>query len=377
MAGIYIHIPFCRQACHYCDFHFSTNLSRQDEMVDAIAHEIVSRKDYLQDEIVTIYFGGGTPSLLSGPQLEKLLESIHQNFTVSSTAEVTLEANPEDLTKAQSEALYKHGINRLSIGIQTFDEQKLQWMNRIHSSEEAVKAFRNARSAGFENISLDLIYAIPNHDRNAWEKDLKAITSLDPEHISLYGLTIEEKTVFGKWERENQLIQLPEDAAAEQYLFAIDFLTANGYIQYEVSNFGKKGYHSRHNHSYWAGTPYLGVGPGAHSFDGKNTRSFNVRNNVKYLKAINENLEYSEQEELSDIQRINERILTELRTSGGVDLKMIESLSGSRVEDLHTTFLQEIHEKNMIEMTGDFLRLKPHGFLVADEIALRLFFPEE
>ena len=346
-------------------------------MVDAIAKEIISRKDYLHDEIATIYFGGGTPSLLSGSQLEKLLETIHQNFTVSSTAEVTLEANPEDLTKAHSEALYKHGINRLSIGIQTFDEQKLQWMNRIHSSEEAVKAFRNARSAGFENISLDLIYAIPDHDRNAWEKDLKAITSLDPEHISLYGLTIEEKTVFGKWERENKLIQLPEDAAAEQYLFAIDFLTANGYLQYEVSNFGKKGFHSRHNHSYWAGTPYLGVGPGAHSFDGKNTRSFNVRNNSKYLKAINENLEYSEHEELSDIQRINERILTELRTSGGVNLKKIESLSGRRIEDLHATFLQEIRKKNMIEMTDDFLRLKPHGFLVADEVALRLFFPEE
>ena len=343
-------------------------------MVDAIARELSNRKDFLHEELKTIYFGGGTPSLLSQIQLQKLLEAVHQNFSVSSQAEITLEANPEDLTVVHSRALKKCGINRLSIGIQTFDEQKLQWMNRIHSSDEATEAFRNARGAGFENISLDLIYAIPNHDPDAWKTDLESITSLDPEHISLYGLTIEEKTVFGKWAKENKLIQVPEDAAAEQYLFAIDFLNTHGYIQYEVSNFGKEGYYSRHNHSYWAGKPYLGVGPGAHSFDGKNTRSFNIKNNPKYLKAIGENHEYSVQERLSDIQRINERILTELRTTKGIDLNTIESLTGTRLHDLHASFLDEIMQKNMAEMTDGFLRLKPYGFLVADEIALRLFF---
>ena len=346
-------------------------------MVDAIVTEIINRKDYLQEKVETIYFGGGTPSLLTPPQLQKLLEVVYKHFNISETAEITLEANPEDLTVDHSQALHNCGINRLSIGIQTFDEQKLQWMNRAHSSQEAIQGYENSRGAGFENISLDLIYAIPDHDQTAWNKDLESITSLNPEHISLYGLTIEEKTVFGKWEKDNKLIQVPEDGAAEQYLFAIDFLKKNGYLQYEVSNFGKEGFHSRHNHAYWAGIPYLGVGPGAHSFDGKNTRSFNVRNNAKYLKAIAENLEFAEEETLSDTQRINERILTELRTATGVNLKKIQSLTSHRIENLHATFLDELMNKKMIEISGGFLRLQPHGFLVADEIALRLFFPDD
>lgn len=346
-------------------------------MVDAISREIRDRKEYLNEEVETVYFGGGTPSLLSGSQLKKLLDTINQNFNVSGKAEITLEANPEDLTEEHSRTLYDCGINRMSIGIQTFDEQKLKWMNRIHSSDEAIEAYEHARAAGFENISLDLIYAIPDHDRDKWKKDLESITSLNPEHISLYGLTIEEKTVFGKWEKDNKLIQVPEDAAAEQYLFAINFLKSKGYNQYEVSNFGKGGYHSRHNHAYWAGTPYLGVGPGAHSFDGQNTRSFNVRNNAKYLKAINENQGFTEHEKLSDIQRINEQILTGLRTKKGVDMNRIASLAGQRLEELHSGFLNEIERKNMIELVDGFLRLKPSGFLVADEIALRLFFPDE
>ncbi|WP_424962931.1 radical SAM family heme chaperone HemW [Ekhidna sp.] len=377
MAGIYIHIPFCRQACHYCDFHFSTNLSKQEEMVDAISWEIRDRRDYLHEDVETIYFGGGTPSLLSGLQLKKLFDTINQNFNISGKAEITLEANPEDLTEEYSNTLLDSGINRLSIGIQTFDEQKLKWMNRVHTADEAIQGYENARATGFSNISLDLIYAIPDHDREEWKKDLASINSLNPEHISLYGLTIEEKTVFRKWEKENKLIQVPEDAAAEQYLYAIDFLKAQGYNQYEVSNFGREGYHSRHNHAYWAGVPYLGVGPGAHSFDGQNTRSFNVRNNARYMKAINESLEHVEHEALSDIQRINERILTGLRTKKGVDLNQIASLADHRLEELHSDFLNEMERKNMIERVDEFLRLKPHGFLVADEIALRLFFSDE
>lgn len=345
-------------------------------MVDAIVQEIEERKAFLIEDIQTIYFGGGTPSLFSSHQLERLLKAVYDNYSVSTTAEITLEANPEDLTLAHAKSIQQLGINRLSIGIQTFDENKLKWMNRIHSSDEAREAYENCRRAEFENISLDLIYAIPDHNQDEWQKDLALIAAMNPEHISLYGLTIEDKTVFGKWERENKLVQLPEDEAASQYLFAIDYLKSKGYRQYEVSNFGKEGYHSHHNHAYWAGVPYLGVGPGAHSFDGAFTRSFNVRNNAKYLKALNEKLEYTEKEQLSEIQRINERILTELRTANGMNLKALTKLSGASIAELHSGFLKQMADQNLIELTNDNLRLLPQGFLVADEIALRLFFQE-
>lgn len=345
-------------------------------MVNAIAEEIGLKKEYISEEVKTIYFGGGTPSLLSNAQLKKLLDAVYENFEVSKSAEITLEANPEDLSLEHAKSIRENGVNRLSIGMQTFDESRLKWMNRIHSSGEAIRAFENARAAGFENISLDLIYALPDLNEEDWKADLQRIVPLNPEHISLYGLTIEEKTVFGKWKEQNKLIEVPDDDAAQQYLFGIEFLKSKNYKQYEVSNFGKEGFYSRHNNAYWSGTSYLGVGPGAHSFDGENTRTFNVRNNAKYLKAIENNQECSEVETLSGIQRINERILTELRTAKGVDLTRIESLTGSRLENLHSSFLNEMASKNMIDIQDGFLRLKPHGFLVADEIALRLFFSE-
>lgn len=345
-------------------------------MVKSIAAEIHERKAYLNEPVETIYFGGGTPSLLSEVQVLELLNSVQQNFQVSDEVEITLEANPEDLSADKAKLFFNAGINRLSIGIQTFDEEKLKWMNRIHNSNEAVTAFENSRNAGFENISLDLIYAIPDHDQRAWEKDLKSITYLNPEHISMYGLTIEEKTVFGKWEEQSKLVQVPEDEAARQYLYAIDFLTARGYQQYEVSNFGKKDFYSRHNNAYWAGTPYLGVGPGAHSFDGR-SRRFNVRNNARYLKAIKEKSAVSETEILTETQRLNEQILTQLRTAKGLNLKVFEEMSGDSLALLHADFIHEMKQKELIEINGEFLRLTPLGFLVADEIALRLFFPED
>lgn len=345
-------------------------------MVKSIALEIRVRKDYINEPVKTIYLGGGTPSLLNETQLHHLLQTIHANFNVLDEAEVTLEANPEDLTLEKSKMLLAAGINRLSIGMQTFDEAKLQWMNRAHTSTEAINAYENVRTAGFKNISLDLIYAIPDHDQRAWETDIKSITELQPEHISMYGLTIEEKTVFGKWEEQNKLVQVPEDEAANQYLYAIDYLKDSGYLQYEVSNFGKEGFYSRHNNAYWAGVPYLGVGPGAHSFDGA-SRRFNVRNNARYIKAINEGLSFSEMEMLSETQKLNEQILTQLRTAKGLDLSSFEKQSGHSLTQLHDTFIDEMRQKELIEVEDDFLRLKPLGFLVADEIALRMFLSEE
>lgn len=348
-----------------------------DEMVKAIGQEIVSREKYFNKNVDTIYFGGGTPSLLAPEQIQLLLDIINESYPISTNVEITLEANPEDLSKEKAKHFFEAGINRLSIGIQTFDETKLKWMNRIHDSEESLAAVENARNAGFQNISLDLIYAIPDHGRKEWQSDLEQIVSLNPEHISLYGLTIEDKTVFGKWEQENKLIQVPENQAAEQYLFAIDFLKSNGYLQYEVSNFGKEGCYSKHNTAYWKGVPYLGVGPGAHSFDGKFTRRFNVRNNAKYLKAIQkDDISFFESEELSATQRLNEQILTQLRTKEGLNLLALKEASGHSLDQIYKGFIEEMQKQNLIEISGDHLRLKPLGFLVADEIALRLFFQE-
>ncbi len=375
MAGVYIHIPFCKQACHYCDFHFSTNLTSRNEMVKAIALELDARKDYLQDPIETIYFGGGTPSLLSKDEIQSLLKSIYKSFNISADVEITLEANPEDLTSMYSIDMCQLGINRLSIGIQTFDNERLRWMNRIHSSDQSREAVQNARDAGFKNISLDLIYAIPDHNQTDWEKDLKNIIGINPEHISLYGLTIEDRTVFGKWEQENKLIQVQEDDAAKQYLFAIEYLKDAGYMQYEVSNFSKKGFHSKHNNAYWNDIPYLGVGPGAHSFDGT-SRRFNIRNNAKYMKAIAANSIYWEEEVLSDLQLINEKILTQLRTIQGINLEQLNRQLETNLEILHKDFLTEMESKGLLNLADGYLKLTPEGFLVADEVALKLFFPE-
>ena len=377
MAGIYIHIPFCRQACHYCDFHFSTNLSRKNEMIMAIAKEIENSSEKINDQIHTIYFGGGTPSLLSQEELRLLFATIHQNYEVCNEAEVTLEANPEDLSTENATGFLEAGINRLSIGIQTFENERLKWMNRAHDSTQSSTAVANAREAGFKNISLDLIYAVPEHGQQGWILDLEKTIALNPEHISLYGLTIEPETVFGKWERDQKLVEVPESDAADQYLQAIDLLKKSGFLHYEVSNFGKKGYHSRHNHSYWSGVPYLGFGPGAHSFDGKDQRRFNIRNNAKYIKGINENEAQYETESLSPTQRRNEQILTGLRTAKGIRISDFDyGRKDSFIND-HHSFINEMQQKNLVTLDNGHLSLRSHCFLVADEIALRLFFPEE
>ena len=375
MAGIYIHIPFCRQACHYCDFHFSTNLKNQSEVIQAICEELILRKGYLNEQIETIYFGGGTPSLLSSAELMTIISTLRQHYDLSSNAEVTLEANPEDLTPDKSMNLKMTGINRLSIGIQTLNDKKLHWMNRIHNVSQVYIGFKNARQVGFKNISLDLIYAIPEVGMDEWKHNLERVTELNPEHISIYGLTIERKTVFEKWKQAGKLIQMPEDEAATQYLFAINFLSSKGFEHYEVSNFGKPKFHSRHNNSYWAGERYLGVGPGAHSFDGR-SRQFNVMNNAKYLKGLKTGTPFFKVETLSKTQQVNEKILTRLRGKDGLDLKKMETESGFDFHLNYRDLLTELKNRGLIMMKNNCVHLTSSGFLVADEIALRMFFPE-
>lgn len=339
-------------------------------MVDAIYNELADRHTYLQEEISTIYFGGGTPSLLDSDELNKILSTIYEKYSVQSNAEITLEANPEDLAVSKTVELFNLGFNRLSIGVQSFSSEKLKWMNRNHTNEQVLSGYSNARKAGFSNISLDFMYALG--DLSYTVKDLKQAINLFPEHISLYGLTIEEGTVFGKWKQSGKLIEQTEESAALQYMTAIKTLQESGYQQYEVSNFCRDDNRSRHNSAYWGGVPYLGVGPGAHSFN-KYSRRANIRNNKKYIEGIAKGTLYYDTEVLDSTQLLNERVLTQLRTIGGID---IEAMKRDFQVDLlarHKDVIQQFLDNKLIKVTNNRIALSEQGYLVADEIALQLF----
>lgn len=345
------------------------------EMVESMCIEIHKRSDYLNEPIETIYFGGGTPSVLNEDLLSRLLNQIYTEFNIAKQPEITLEANPEDLSLSKCNQLKEMSFNRLSIGFQTFENAKLGWMNRGHDAEEAIRSFDDARNAGFENISIDLIYALPNVRTMHWQSDLLKAIELDPEHISLYGLTIEDQTVFGKRKNQGKLVELPEEEAAKQYLDAIETLKDKGYSHYEVSNFAKTGFPSKHNQAYWDGVSYLGIGPGAHSYNGL-SRQFNVRNNAKYIKSIANGSPFFEVENLTKTQLLNEHILTGLRRAEGISFKSIAIKFGI---DLSVEFgpeFTELRHQELIQITNDSIHLTSKGFLVADDVALQLFFDE-
>ncbi len=377
MAGIYIHIPFCKQACHYCDFHFSTNLSLIEQMGQALCSEIILRKNYLEGEAVeTIYFGGGTPSVFEPTSLKKILDTIYANFEVLGDVEITLEANPDDLTSKRLSDLKTIGINRLSIGIQTFDDARLKAINRAHSAEEARHCVKQAKKIGFDNLTADLIYALPPADMSYWQQDLAEMINLGLPHISLYGLTIEEKTVFGHWLAKGKLTETPEELAADQYRYAIETLEKAGYQQYEVSNFAKPGFESKHNGAYWAGKKYLGIGPAAHSYN-QDTRAFNVANNAQYIKAISNGTLLETVEQLSPIQRINEYILTRLRTKAGIKYSEIKELFQRNFESEKKPVIDLSIREGLVYSNKEGIGLTTDGFMVADEVALRLFYEGE
>ena len=336
--GIYIHIPFCKQKCHYCDFHFSTSLKRKDEMMQALVKELILRKGELKDETIeTVYIGGGTPSLLRVEELQLLLDTIFQNFEVVETPEITLEANPDDLllSRAQSRDIFKDyrsiGINRLSIGIQSFFDEDLQLMNRAHNAEEAKKSLLEATHY-FDNITIDLIYGIPNMSNKRWKENLRTAFESGVNHISSYALTIEPKTVLANFIKQRKYPQVSEELALEHFNTLVEETEKQGFVQYEISNFGKPGFFSKHNTSYWKGKKYLGIGPSAHSFDGKQ-RSWNISNNVKYIKSITENNLPQQIEILSEKDLFNEMIMTGLRTIWGVSLDEIETQFGKAVKE--------------------------------------------
>lgn len=376
MAGIYLHIPFCRQACHYCDFHFSTNTDIRNELVTAMVEEIALQKDYLEgEEVQTIYFGGGTPSMLEAEEIRSLLEKITQTHRLSSDMEITLEANPDDLTPGKLGSLRSIGINRLSIGIQSFDDRILAYLNRSHSAETAIRCVTDARLAGFENISIDLIYAIPGLSLRDWKRTIDQALALRTPHVSAYTLTIEEKTAFGNWQKKGRLVPASESASAEQMEYLVATLDSNGYRQYEISNFSLPGFESRHNSSYWKGKKYLGIGPSAHSYN-QVTRQHNVSNNYRYVRAISMRELPAEQEQLQRHEQINEYILTSLRTDGGCDLEVLKSKFAYDVRTNHAGYLADLQKGNLVYVEDHRLKLTGAGKLLADKIASDLFLIE-
>jgi oxygen-independent coproporphyrinogen-3 oxidase len=374
MAGIYIHIPFCKQACHYCNFHFSTNLVLQNDLTAALLKEIELRKPYLQGEPVeTIYFGGGTPSLLPGPAIRQILESIYSHFSVSTNPEISLESNPDDMKPDLLHSWIHAGINRLSIGVQSFFTEDLIWMNRAHDAEQAFQAVEDAKRAGFDNFSLDLIYGSPGLTDEKWEKNLHTAISLDPTHLSCYALTVEPKTALFKMIREKKTADVQPEIQSVQFFAGIQTLESAGYEHYEISSFAKPGKRSRHNSAYWQSKKYLGLGPSAHSFNGT-SRQWNISNNVLYIKTIVGGALCFEAEELEPRDRLNEYIMTSLRTMEGLDLRFVSETfgkdKGMKLENNAGVYIGS----NQMEKRNEKLILTKNGKLFADGIAADLFF---
>jgi len=371
LSGIYIHIPFCKQACYYCDFHFSTSLKRKSEMINAIARELALRKNEVNEVVESIYFGGGTPSLLNIEDLYFLIDAIHKNYRVSDIIEITLEANPDDLSKTKIIELSKTPINRLSIGIQSFYDDDLKMMNRAHSSEESGKCLSVATNY-FENITIDLIYGITNMSTDKWKQNLHKTFDFGISHISSYALTVEPKTALYNFIKTGKYPPLDENLASQHFDILVDETSAHGYVQYEISNFGKPDYYSKHNTSYWKGRAYLGVGPSSHSFNGKQ-RSWNVANNSKYLKGINANELSREIETLSQSDKFNELIMTGLRTIWGVSLSRVEKEYGLEVKKELLRNGKNHIANDSLEIINDVLFVTRKGKFLADGIASDLF----
>ncbi len=374
MAGIYIHIPFCKQACHYCNFHFSTSTALQNDFTAALLKEMKDRMFYLNGEKVeTIYFGGGTPSLLPDTDILKILDSLHRLFQISPDPEITLESNPDDMTGDRMKNWKEMGINRLSIGIQSFFGEDLRWMNRAHDAKQAVEALEQTRKAGFDQFSLDLIFGSPGLTGDHWSKNLQTALSFKPPHISCYALTVEPRTALDTMIRMKKSDGIVPDIQATQFLATMDLLESAGYEHYEISSFAKPGGRSRHNSSYWQSKKYLGLGPSAHSFDGSK-RQWNISNNALYIKAVMTGQPYCESEILLPRDLLNEYIMTSLRTREGLDIQEVSMRFGDEKRRiLENQALDIIRLKRMVNQDGKLI-LTREGKLFADGIAAALFF---
>ena len=376
MAGIYIHIPFCKQACHYCNFHFSTSMKHKNGFLDALLKEISLQAGYLEEhDVQTIYFGGGTPSLLTGEELGSVLTAIYSRFNITPGAEITFETNPDDINLEKLMEWKSRGINRLSIGVQSFYDEDLRWMNRAHDAGQAQNSIAQSQSAGFENITIDLIYGTPGLTDQKWKNNVEQAISLGIPHLSCYALTVEPSTALEKMIALKKSLPVNTDDQARQFGILMDALGEAGYEHYEISNFALPGKRSRHNSSYWQRQPYLGLGPSAHSFKG-NTRQWNVSNNILYINSLSNNEVPFEFEVLTPVQEMNEIIMTSLRTSEGLDLPALSDRFGSSAVAEVIKSARPYLDRNLVIEKDGHLMLSKEGKLFADGIAAALFFEE-
>lgn len=374
MAGIYIHIPFCRRKCYYCDFYKTVNTSLKPKFIGALKTEIVQRKSYLENEPVeTIYFGGGTPSVLINNEIAEILKTLHDNFVIAHTLEITFEANPDDLSKEYLDEIYQAGVNRLSIGIQSFNNDILKKMNRRHDAVQAVEAVENAAKTGFNDISVDLIYGLPGLTINQWKSDLKKVFELPVQHLSAYHLTYHEGTAFYTWLKKGTLRELSEAESVSQFQALIEMAKEKGFEQYEISNFAKDRKYSKHNSAYWLGVKYLGLGPSAHSFNGF-SRRWNIASAESYIKAMESGLSSSEEEILSENNRYNEYILTRIRTVWGVSIEELKSRFGSEKEEWFLKNIEKYRVTGLVKQQNHIYSLTEKGMFVSDDILTNLMF---
>ena len=374
MAGIYIHIPFCKQQCNYCDFHFSTLLKNKNGLLQALLQEIEIRKSFTKGaKIKTIYFGGGTPSLLSGQELNQIFDQLNNHFTIESDAEITLEANPDDLSIQKIKELKNTPINRFSIGIQSFFDQDLQFMNRAHNSQEAQRSIKGIQDAGWNNITIDLIYGTPTLSNEMWQENLQKFKQWNIPHLSAYGLTVEEKTPLFHAIKKGTTAHVDQEKAKQQFEMLMQFAKQEELKHYEISNFAKKGFMAKHNSSYWKGDSYLGLGPSAHSFD-HNKRQWNVANNSRYIKAINQGVPLIEEEILSEKEQFNEYIMVSLRTIWGANLDLIELRFSDFLVDYFNFSVKKWTKSGEIEQNGKIFELTQKGKILADRITSDLFY---
>jgi oxygen-independent coproporphyrinogen-3 oxidase len=375
MSGIYIHIPFCKKACHYCDFHFSTSLKYADEMVESICKEIKMKKDRITGQIGSIYLGGGTPSILPQAALQKIFDTINHTFSVDANAEITIETNPDDLTAQKLKELKQLPVNRFSVGVQSFFNEDLIWMNRAHNANEAEDCIRRSQDAGFENLTLDLIYGYPLLTDTKWQSNIQKATALQVPHISAYALTVEPRTALAHAINTKKQIPVSDNQSAAQFEILMEALQKAGFEHYEISNFAKPGMYAVHNTNYWKGVNYIGIGPSAHGFDGLN-RYMNPANNALYIETLDQNRLPEIIEELSIHDRFNEYVMTSLRTKWGIDLQKIADDFGKDFLEETNYNLKSFEDKDWLLTDQHKIILSPKGKLFADHIASELFIVE-
>ena len=373
MAGIYLHIPYCKQKCTYCNFHFSTNTKNVNEMINAMLIEIENKKDYLfNKEIETIYFGGGTPSFIQTSHINSLIKKIFSLYQVKADVEITLELNPDDISENKLRELKSTGINRLSIGVQSFHDEDLKFMNRSHDGNMARNSIAIAKKLGFKNITIDLIYGLPNLSNKKWEENLNAIKQLKINHFSAYALTVEPKTKLD-YLIKNKKVDPISDEKIEEHFKVLQKISAKiGFVQYEISNFCKDKLISKHNSSYWKRKKYIGIGPSAHSFNG-NSRQWNVKSNSKYVLKLKSQQEYYEIEKLSENEKYNEYVLTTLRTMWGVNQKYLNKNYNKKINLKFTALIKKWIESEDVIKENENFKLSKKGMLMADGIASDLF----